>query len=114
MVSIDKIERGFTSFVDKEFIPMFPGSTLKGIAISVGAAVLSRRIGTALESLKGNEMLASIGIIDAAGNVDIDIIRDELMKKMSPEGIKVEIPMIGDLVFKKDDIEKLYRRILEA
>lgn len=114
MVSVDKIERGFASFVDQDIAPNLSCSTVKGLAISVGAAVLSKRMGTALASLKGNDMLMALGMVDSQGNVDIDIVKEELMKKMTAEGIKLEVPMIGELVFSREDIERLYRRIMEA
>ena len=114
MVSIDKIERGFVNFVDRDMTPMLSNSTFKGVAFSVGAAILSKRIGGALNGLKDNDMLKSIGMVDEYGNIDIDIIREELVKRMSGDGVKLEIPMVGSLVLKRDDIDKLYRYIVEA
>ncbi len=114
MISIDKIERGFVNFVDRELSPMVSTSTVKGVALSVGAAIVSKRIGSALASLKDNDMLKALKMVDESGNVDIDIIREELVKKMTPEGIKVEIPFVADLVLKREDVDKLYRYIIEA
>jgi hypothetical protein len=37
-----------------------------------------------------------------------------MMKHMSDAGMPLEIPMIGTLTFKREDIERLYRCIMEG
>jgi hypothetical protein len=89
MASIDQIRMGLVAFYDKEIRPTLPQT--KGIIY--GAAV-------GIAMAKPERMLAKImpaaqmlGIIDEAGNVDIDTMAREIKKQMAANGgeIRMEV-----------------------
>ena len=57
------------------------------------------------------ELVKMLGIMDSEGNVDIDVLAEELKKNMPKGGVRVDVPIIGALTFKDNDVDKLYEYI---
>lgn len=116
MVSIDKIERGAASFLDQELLPSMPITGGKKVLVGVGAGVLLKGYMQQLRDLMKNEIAAGAGVVDQDGNVNLEMIRDEVMRRTSDEGMDfhVNVPFIGavDMKFHRSDIEKLYQHIM--
>lgn len=116
MVSIDKIERAAAAFLDQELLPNLPVEGGKKVLVGVGASVLLKGYIQKLNGLKNNEVATCSGIIDQDGNVNVELIRDELMRKTPEEGMAfhLNVPLLGamDLKFHRSDIEKLYQYIM--
>lgn len=114
MVSISKIEQGAKRYVDNHFIPSLPDGGFQKVLVATGAAILVSRMSDMLKHWAHNDTMRMLGVVDHDGNFDLDIIKTEMMKHMSDEGMPLEIPMIGTLTFKREDIERLYRCITEG
>lgn len=114
MVTIDKIERGVATYLDNELMPQLPSTGIEKVMAGTAIGLLIRRFGFIIESYKGSKTVQLLGIMDEEGNVDVDIVADELKKNIPPEGIKMELPVIGNLKFHKDDITKLHEYIIES
>lgn len=112
MVSVDKIERGVADYLDEELMPQFQGNGLEKVIIGTAASLLIRKSGTIVESYKDNKLVRMLGIMDENGNVDVDILAEELKKNISKDGVKVDVPVIGTLTFHKDDVDKLHNYII--
>ena len=67
-----------------------------------------------LNDLTKNPLVKSLGIIDKDGNVDIETIYAELQKQASKTPAIIPIPMIGEIRLTSEDVESLYRHILNA
>lgn len=111
MVSIDKIEQGVAAYLDSELMPQLPTNGVQKVIAGTAISLLIKRSGMILESYKNNQLVKMLGIMDSEGNVDVDILAEELKKNMPKEGVKVDVPVIGTLTFKENDIEKLYEYI---
>ena len=111
MVSIDKIKQGVAAYLDSELMPQLPANGVQKLIAGTAMSLLIERSGAIAESYKDNQLVKMLGIMDENGNVDVDVLAEELKKNMPKEGIKVEVPMIGALTFKKDDVEKLHEYI---
>lgn len=81
----------------------------KKIIYDNGASI--KRSGAILDSYKDNQLVKMLGIMDSEGNVDIDVLAEELKKNMPKEGVRVDVPIIGTLTFKENDVDKLYEYI---
>lgn len=111
MVSINQIEKGIASYLDAELMPKFPQTGLERVLIGTGVSLLVKKNVKRISELQQNPIVGAMGIFDGEGNVDLDMLRDEVKKNITTEGIQVDAPMIGKLTFHKDDIDKLYNHI---
>lgn len=57
--------------------------------------------------------LSTIGAVDEDGNVDIDGLAEMIKEQISDHGFKVTVPILGELTFFKEDVEKLLEYIKE-
>lgn len=114
MVTIDKVEQGFSKFVDTDFIPSLNRSEVQGAIIAFGLGLAIRRFRAISEHYISNPAVQMLGVVDKSGNIDIDLLRDELKKAIPEGGTRVEIPYIHkQIVLTKDDIDKLYAYTVE-
>ena len=98
MVTIDQAMRGVAQYADNEIIPHLP--TGKGI----GAGI----------ALKDHPAVQMMGIMDAEGNIDLDRLYNAARTQVDGKKIPVTIPIIGELRFDVNDIDRLYKYIQEA
>lgn len=112
MVSIDKIEKGVANYLDGELMPQLQNNGLEKVIIGTMASLMIRKSGAIIEGYKDNKVVKMLGIMDDNGNIDVDIIAEELKKNITKDGVKVDIPVIGALTFHKDDVDKLYDYIM--
>lgn len=114
MVGINKIEKGVAAYIDSEIMPQLPNTGFEKVLAGTAMSLIIRRSGAILDSYKTNKGIQMLGLMDQEGNVDVDVLADELRKNIPPEGMKVEIPIIGGMTFHKDDVNKLYEYIKSA
>lgn len=112
MVNREQIEKGVASFLDKEFLPKVHMEPWKQFAVATGASIAVKRIGKVMDELKENKAMNMLGIVDGSGNIDIDILAEEAKSKMPPDGIRVPIPIIGEVTLYAADVDTLYRLII--
>lgn len=111
MVNLQQIQSGIASYLDNELMPMLPQTGIERVLLGTGLSLLIKKNFNKINDLKEQPLVKAMGIFDEEGNVDLDTLRDEVKANMTNDGIKVEVPMIGGLTFKKDDIDKLYTYI---
>lgn len=112
MISVDKIEQGIADYLDAELMPQLQGNGIEKVIVGTAASLLIRKSGTIIESYKDNKLVKLLGIMDENGNVDVDILAEELKKNISKDGVKIDIPVIGTMTFHKEDVDKLYNYII--
>ena len=111
MVSIGKIEQGVAAYLDSELMPKLPANGVQKVIVGTAMSLLIKRSGAILDSYKDNQLVKMLGIMDSEGNVDIDVLAEELKKNMPKDGLRVDVPIIGALTFKENDVDKLYEYI---
>lgn len=112
MVTIDQIMRGVSRFTDTEIIPHLP--TGKGIAAGIGLALLMDGGKQKLLALREHPAVKMLGIMDEEGQIDIDRIYSTARQKMTGQKLPVNIPLIGELKFDVNDLDRIYKIIKEA
>ena len=115
MVSMNQIETGVSRWLDRELMPKLPtGGQYDGIkkAATVALALYAIKRGrAALDSLTQNSFLGTIGAVDREGNVDLEGFVEEIKKQVPENGLKVSVPMVGDMTFYRSDLDDLMRYI---
>lgn len=113
MVTIRQMENGIARFLDTELLSKMQGTWQKVVA-GTATGILIKRSENILSSLKNNEIVKMMGIISEDGMIDIDILREELKKNVPDSGVQIDLPMIGRITIKKEDVDKLYACIVNA
>lgn len=115
MATIAQIEQGVVRYIDNEIAPKIPtnipNGQIKKIA-AVAGAVYAVKHGA--EKLVANPALAVIGAVDGDGNVDVDGIVETFRAQIPEKGFKVTVPILGDLTFFGEDLDKLRDYIMEG
>lgn len=115
MVTITQFEQGAVKFIDAEIAPKIPtnipNGQIKKIA-AVSGAVYAVRHG--LRKAASNPALAAIGAVDGDGNIDVDGLAEIATAQIPDAGFKVTVPILGDLTFFREDVERLKAYITEG
>lgn len=115
MATLKQIETGAVRYIDAEMAPEIPtnipNGQLKKIAAIAGATYA---IHHGLQNLVGNPALAAIGAVDADGNIDVDGLVEVVRGQIPEAGFKITVPILGDLTFYAEDVDKILQYIKEA
>lgn len=107
MVSMAQIESGVARFVDNELAPKIPADGPNGGLKRFGLLVaLSYNIKSKVPAV-----LATMGAVDENGNVDLDGVAEMARRYMPDAGLRVQVPVINELVFYPADVDLLRRYI---
>ena len=112
MISIDQLMRGVTRFADLEIIPHLP--TGKGIGAGIALALLMDGGKARILQLREHPAVQLMGIMDKQGSIDLDRLYNATRPKLDGQKLPVTVPIIGELRFDVNDLDKLYKYIQEA
>lgn len=116
MVSLDRIEQGAARFIDNELVPKLPiGGAYDGVkkmAVVASAIYLVKRFRNIAELAYNNNFLSVVGLYNENGEFDLDGIRDVMKEQIPADGMLVKVPLLNELRFYKDDVDKLYSYIM--
>lgn len=115
MATISQIESGIVKYIDAEVAPKIPvnipNGQLKKFAFLTGAAYAVRK---GVQQYANHPFLAKLGAVDEEGNVDLDGVLEAARSAVPEKGFKATVPILGDLTFYLEDLERLATYIKEA
>ena len=111
MATIDQIMRAVTRFADNEVLPRLP--TGKGIAAGIALALIVENGKGQLLKLREHPAVKMMGVMDEAGNVDVEKLYSVARPKLDGKKLPVNIPIIGELRFDVNDLDRLYSMVQE-
>ena len=112
MVTIDQAMRGVAQYADNEIIPHLP--TGKGIGAGIALALIMDGGKSRILALKDHPAVQMMGIMDAEGNIDLERLYNAARPKVDGQKVPLTIPIIGELRFDVNDVDRLYKYIQEA
>ena len=112
MVTIDQAMRGAAKYADNEIIPHLP--TGKGIGAGIALALIMDGGKSRILALKDHPAVQMLGVMDAEGNIDLDRLYNTARTRVDGKKIPLTIPVIGELRFDVNDVDRLYKYIQEA
>lgn len=110
-VTIDQAMRGAVRFADNEIIPHLPGG--KGIGAGIALALIMDGGRSRILALREHPAVKLMQIMDEQGNIDLDRLYNAARPKFENK-LSVSVPLIGDLKFDQNDVDKLYKYMQEA
>ena len=112
MVTIDQAMRGVAQYAENEIIPHLP--TGKGIGAGIALALIMDGGKSRILALKDHPAVQMMGIMDEEGNIDLDRLYNAARMRVDGKKIPWDIPVIGELKFDVNDVDRLYKYIQEA
>lgn len=110
-VTIDQAMRGAVRFADNEIIPHLPGG--KGIGAGIMLALIMEGSREKVLAMREHPAVKLMQIMDEQGNIDLDRLYNAARPKFENK-LSVSVPLIGELKFDQNDVDKLYKYIQEA
>ena len=115
MVNLNQVETGVARYLDSVIAPKLPASGMydpvKKIAFLTGATYLVKHSRKAVEDFLCRPIISAMGIMDEAGNIDLDGLAGALKENIPEVGLRVPIPLVGELVFHKPDVDEIAQYI---
>lgn len=112
MVSLNQVQNGLVRYLDNELCPMLSG--WKKWTFGAMASLWMSNITGIFEKAKGNAVVQMLGVIDDGDMIDIEKLYREFRKQAEKSPATFDLPVVGPLTINKDDIERLYRYIMEG
>lgn len=111
MATIDQIMRALSRFADNEVLPRLP--TGKGIAAGIALALVMEGGRDKLLALREHPVVQMMGVMDESGNVDVEKLYSVARPKLDGKKLPVSVPIIGELRFDVNDLDRLYSVVQE-
>ena len=111
MATIDQIMRAVTRFADNEILPRLP--TGKGIGAGILLALVMEGGKEKILALREHPAIKMMGVMDESGNVDVEKLYSVARPKLDGKKLPVSIPVIGELRFDVNDLDRLYSMVQE-
>lgn len=115
--NINSLKKGIANFLDMELIPRYKQthSAAASFGVAVVAALAIENLGKTAETFLDHPVISCLGIIDENSLIDFEKILGIMRTKMPQDGLKVAIPVIGNVTFEQEDIDILeqYLKIYE-
>lgn len=115
MANLNQIEAGIARYLDSVIGPKLPVSgrydSAKKIAFLTGATYLVKHSRKAVEDFLQKPFIAAMGIMDESGNVDLDGLAAALKGNIPEAGLRVPVPLVGEMVFHRPDVDEIVQYI---
>ena len=112
MVTMDQIKRGAARYVDEEFTAKLSG--WQRWAVGAGAAMALENLDVSMSGLRENLAVRAMGVLDEAGNVNLDRVYEAFKKQAQKGPVTFQAPLLGAVTINEQDVDKIYTCILQA
>ena len=108
MVSMAQVENGLARYIDNELAPKIPSDGqnggLKRIGFLVGLTYMVHK--------QMPTVLKTMGAVDQNGNVDMEGVMMAVKNFMPADGLRVQVPVVNELIFYPSDVEQIKSYIM--
>jgi hypothetical protein len=118
-MTTDKIQRGIAAYIDSEIIPNIKEGMVIGsgkLSLEIPASLKRALVGTAgaVLSKKAAALATEYLEPDGNGEFDLEAIKDIFIARMGDQPMPIKIGNILEMNLTKNDVNDLYRYILNA
>lgn len=114
MTPFAQIQKGVANYLDAEVMPAFKDEGWKRVAAGAAIALAIQRSDKFLPLVLENQFVKAMELADAEGNLDIESLIPVVKAQIEKEPMTITVPMLGNMTFKPDDVDKLYNYIRTA
>ena len=112
MVPSKQVTSGLAKFADREIVSKLPVGTVKRVAAGAAMALALKRSEQLMAQLSSHPVVSALGIVDSAGNVDVDALREAVSAQIPDSGMVFDAPVLGTIKLFQADVDALYRDIV--
>lgn len=112
MVSSKQVTSGLAKFADREIVSKLPVGTVKRVAAGAAMALALKRSEQLMAQLSSHPIVSALGVVDGAGNVDVDALRESVSAQIPDTGMVVDVPVLGAIKLFRADVDTLYHDIV--
>jgi hypothetical protein len=106
---------GLSRFIDESVLSHYPATSMKRIMMAGAVSLYLKQNENMVDTLASNPLFTGLGVMGTDGNVNIESLRDALKGEIQKAGfMRLSIPFIGDIDFTPEDVDTLYKFIVEA
>lgn len=106
MVSAQQITAGIGTYIQTKVMPRLDDK--RQFALGTFYFLGAMRINQMIDALRGNQIVQAFGVIDEAGQVDIDALYNAAHAQMQAQGkLTLDIPFLGGFSFDGGDLREL-------
>ena len=110
MYTVVQVIEGIKDFIEEEVIMKVSG--LSKWFVGAGMSLAMENAVETYNKLKGNELIMSLGVIHDDDTIDVDKIFMKLKEQAEQHGaVTLNVPMIGAMTFRAEDLDHLYMDI---
>lgn len=111
-VKFEHVVEGINRYLDREIYVNL--NSMQEFVARLFVGRINQNIETIKIGLMNNGFARTMNLVDSDGMVDVDQLLQDIRREIERQGsIQFEIPMIGKLTFKADDVDVLYNKIME-
>jgi len=116
MVPIAQVKNGLETYIQKEILTKTAGLPRWGVGAMIG--IVFKKADNIIALLQKNRFIQAMGLIDEQGNIDIDLIYNELKKQAVKENAIIDLKImdipLGVITLTSADVDALYQSIRAA
>ena len=118
MVTINQVQKGFTTFVDRYVAAAYSGA--EKVVLLTATTLLAARLPKLANSYIDHPVVKALGLYEPeSGHIDIDAVYNAIAGNIGEEKIPITIPKffkidLGTIKLGKEDLTALVRCIKEA
>lgn len=106
MYELNQVVNGMTKYFDNEIIPNVTG--WQKWVLGAGYGMTMSKATNYFNVIKEHPFIKTLEIVDKDNKINVDELHKELLKQADKGAITFDLPMIGSITLKKDDVDKLY------
>lgn len=109
MYHLNQVISGIQNYVESEILQKING--WQKWIVATGISLMLDKSTNIFNSLKSNELVKMLELIDDDDRIDVDSIYKELKKQAEKGAITIDLPMLGAVTFTSTDVDRLYSLI---
>lgn len=110
MYTVTSVISGLKEFMDEEVVMKIGG--LGKWLVGAGLSLAMDNAVNTFNELKANPIIHSLGIIHDDDTIDIDTLYQKLKEQAQMhQAVTINVPMIGAMTFRSEDLDHLYMDI---
>lgn len=112
MVSIDKVQRGVSRYLDEQLMPHMQGKN-RWIVTGVATLYLSK-LPQLIQTYAEKPAIKALGLVTQDGAIDIEAIFNSVRPAARVSPAEINIPLAGSISITEQDLDMMLRYIMQA
>ena len=115
MVHKSSLIPGLSKFIDESVLSHYAPTSMKRIIAAGAISLYLKQNEGIVDTLTSSPLVAGLGVVRDNGMIDLEPVKDIVKNEINKVGfMRLSVPMMGNIDFTTEDVDLLYRYIVEA